>query len=273
MADVRLDGLSNFRDTGGMLLATGGTTRSGVLYRSDALISITTDGLTQLAASGIGTIVDFRTPSERAAAPDRLPQTRQFEQVELSILQGAMADMLQLSAPSAATPTADAADRGEVAEREALALSALPTLGEMYVGMLQGGADAFASVARLVAGPNDESHPAVLIHCTAGKDRTGVAAALLLCAAGAARDDVVADYASSQQHLSGAWADGMLHSISQIGIPVTPALRELATETPPAAIEQALDWVEQHHGGAAGYLAAGGLTPTELAALRRRLAA
>jgi protein-tyrosine phosphatase len=112
----------------------------------------------------------------------------------------------------------------------------------------------------------------VLVHCTAGKDRTGVAVALMLDAAGAERDAIVADYASSQANLAGPWAESMLGTITAMGVPITDSLRTLVTATPPAAIEQALTWVDGE-GGAAAYLQSGGLSDSELDALRGRLTA
>lgn len=260
---TRVDGLFNFRDTGGMPLAAGGVSRQGVLFRSDALNALTPDGLDAVAATDIGVIVDFRTPEERTAAPDRLPTDREYRVVQLSILEGAMADLAKqaLSDGAAATP-----------EQLAQVAASVPSLGDMYVGMLQHGAPQFAEVAKLIAASNDDTASAVLVHCTAGKDRTGVATALMLDAAGVDRAAVIADYASSEEHLAGPWADGMLHMITSFGLPITPQLRELATGTPPAAIEQALAWVDANHGGAAAYLQSGGLSDGELAALRTRIA-
>jgi protein-tyrosine phosphatase len=263
MIAMRIDGLYNFRDTGGMPLVSGGTTRSGVLFRSEALGTLTPAGIDDLAATDIGVIVDFRTPAEREAAPDRVPTSRPFDVVELSMLEGAMADMTQQFMKGGATASA---------EQVAGAMASIPTLGELYVGMLQHGAPQFARVARLIAASTDASPTAVLVHCTAGKDRTGVATALMLEAAGTERAAVVADYAASQDHLAGPWADGMLHMISSLGVPLTPELRTLVTGTPPEAIEQALAWVDSEHGGAAGYLLSGGLLPDELAMLRTRIA-
>ncbi|QOC24507.1 tyrosine-protein phosphatase [Microbacterium hominis] len=257
-----IEGLHNFRDTGGMPLIGGGTTRAGVLYRSAALDRLTDAGLEALADSPIGVVADFRTPDERRAAPDRLPPSRPIEILELSLLEGAMAEMAQrvLASGGAADPA--------LVEH---ALAQLPTLDQLYVGMLQHGAASFAEVARRVGASRDDEPTAVLVHCTAGKDRTGVAVALLLDAAGVERDAVVADYAASQQHLAGAWADGMLAMISSLGMPLTPALRTLVTETPPSAIRAALDWIDRTHGGAADYLATGGLSADGIDALRRRL--
>ncbi|MGO8609293.1 tyrosine-protein phosphatase, partial [Rhizobium johnstonii] len=81
-----IEGLHNFRDTGGTPLSAGGATRSGVLYRSDSLGALTPAGLAELASTRIGVVVDFRTPEERRSAPDRLPDSRPIHVVELSIL-------------------------------------------------------------------------------------------------------------------------------------------------------------------------------------------
>ncbi len=257
-----IDGLYNFRDTGGMPLTGGGATRPGVLYRSDSLDALTPTGLEQLAASPIGVVVDFRTPFERDRAPDRLPRSRPIRLVEASILEGAMSDLAQ-----------EFMRTGRVSpDAMAHALDRIPALDELYLGMLQRHAADFAEVARLVAASTDDAPTAVLVHCTAGKDRTGVATALVLDAVGADRAAVVADYASSAANLAGAWADGMLGMIEGFGMPVTPSLRELATGTPAAAMERTLAGLDAEHGGSAQYLRSGGLTDDELGALRERLA-
>ena len=109
------------------------------------------------------------------------------------------------------------------------------------------------------------------MHCTAGKDRTGVAVAVILDAVGAERDAVIDDYAQSERNLAGPWADRMLAGIEQMGAPLTPEVRELVTGTPPAAMAQAFAWIDER-GGSADYLRSGGLTEAELDGLRARLA-
>ena len=255
-----IDGTVNFRDVGGIRLGSGGTTRPGVLYRSDALAGLTETGLGQLAATPIGVVVDFRTDAERAAAPDRLPVSRPFRSVPLSILEGALTGAASDAASGHAAP--------EAVERM---LASLPTLGELYTGMLAHGAEAFADVARLVADSEDAAPTAVLVHCTAGKDRTGVAVALLLDAVGARRDAIVADYASSAANLGGDWAERMLTGLDAMGVPRLPAIVELVTASPPGAIESALAWVDAR-GGSTAYLREGGLDEAALERLRARLA-
>lgn len=269
------EGTVNFRDLGGLALKQGGTTSPGVFYRSEALNTLTAQGEAALAASPIGVVVDFRMDSERGAAPDVLPTTRPFKIVELSVMQGALAGAAQAAF---AQPAAGAAGASATADPAATAkimsdiLAEIPTLGDMYVSMLGGGGAAFAEVAALVAASTPDAPTAVLIHCTAGKDRTGVSAALILDAVGVERDVVVADYASSAANLAGPWADGMLAMMKKMGAPLTPALTNLVTGTPPEAIEQALAWVDSNFGDSATYLQAGGLTDAQLAALRARLA-
>lgn len=256
-----IDGLYNFRDTGGLPIAGGGVTQPGVLYRSASLAEVTPRGLDAFASTKVGVVVDYRTTVERDAAPDRLPTSRPIQLVNLSLLQGAMSQMTENLVPPGGSPDPDQIAR---------ALESLPTLGELYTGMLQSGVAQFVKTARLIAAETPGAPAGVLVHCTAGKDRTGVATALMLEAAGVVREAVVADYASSQQHLAGEWADGMLQRVQTMGVPLTPRLKTLITGTPPEAIEEALSWVENEHGGAAGYLRAGGLTTTELHLLQTR---
>ncbi|MCR2783708.1 MULTISPECIES: tyrosine-protein phosphatase [unclassified Microbacterium] len=263
----RLDGTVNFRDTGGMPLASGGTTREGVLYRSDALSGLTPEGLEQLAATDIDVIVDFRTPFEQQMAPDRLPASRTFRTLQLPLLEGALTALAQQAMQTgqqAGNPDAAARAIGDALER-------LPTLGTLYLGMLQHAASAFAELARAIATPS-AGNEAVLVHCTAGKDRTGVAIALILDAVGAEHDAIVADYTLSERNLVGPWADRMLGTVAAMGVPLTPALTTLVAGSPASAIEEALAWVHAQ-GGAAAYLGTGGLTDDELTALRARLTA
>ncbi|WP_162248472.1 tyrosine-protein phosphatase [Microbacterium sp. Root61] len=264
-----LDGTFNFRDLGGFPLTDGGTTRTGVFYRSDALSGLTAAGLAELSASDIGEIVDFRTAMEREMAPNRLPTDPVITVVEAPLMEGAVSGMAQEAAQSAApTDDPDAAAAATVA-----ALANLPALGDLYVAMLEHGAGTFAEVARLVAASVDERPTAVLVHCTAGKDRTGVATAVVLDAVGVERSAIVADYTATAAHLAGPWADRMFAMVTSMGLPITPALETLIAGSPPEAIEQALAWIEATHGGSAAYLQSGGLTDDELAALRRRLTA
>ncbi|WP_434968807.1 tyrosine-protein phosphatase [Microbacterium sp. bgisy207] len=262
-SDLAPQGTHNFRDIGGLPLSAGGATRTGVLYRSDALSALTDRGLEQLAGSDIGVVVDFRTAMEQQMAPDRLPASRPPHVVQLGVLEGAMAGMAQRvlrSASAAGDPQAASRIIDE-------ALAQIPPLPDLYVSMLTHGGSAFAETARTVA----RSEGAVLVHCTAGKDRTGVAIALILDAIGVERDAIVADYSISERNLAGPWTDRMFAMLEGMGLPRTPALDDLVAATPPSAIVTALEWVAAEHGGSADYLRSSGLTDDDVDTLRRRL--
>ncbi|HKT55250.1 MAG TPA: tyrosine-protein phosphatase [Microbacterium sp.] len=238
-----IDGTFNSREVAGLPLASGGVVAGGVLYRSDALAAVTDAGAATIAHSLIGTVVDFRADAEREQAPDRLPE--HVDVVRFPMLDGAVRDSGR-------------------AER------AVPSLAAVYAHLLDTHGADFAAVGRLVARPADPARPAVLVHCTAGKDRTGVAVALVLDAVGTARDAIVTDYLATAANLAGAWADGMRRRIEAAGMPLTPELDELLAGTTRPAIESVFAHVDAG-GGAAEYLLRHGLSAPDLDALRSRL--
>ena len=257
-----LDGTYNYRDLGGLPLVGGGTTAASVFARSDALHALTPTGVAQLAASTITTIVDFRMAEERAIAHDRLPHDRRIHDVHLPVAQGALSHIY-----------VDAAEERVLGDHTRLGRAAtdgmahLPSLAEIYAEMLAGGATVFAQVAQKIADGEN-----VLIHCTAGKDRTGVCAALLLDAVSVDRTAIIEDYTLTQAHLGGEWLTHMEKLVRELGVPLTPALTEIMGGSPASAIESVLTWIDEH-GGAAGYLRSGGLSDEAASALRARLSA
>ena len=145
-----------------------------------------------------------------------------------------------------------------------------PSLAEVYALMLDATVPQLLAVAELVAsaaGP-------VLLHCAAGKDRTGLAVAVLLTAVGVPEELVVADYVRSGDKR----ADLLERMAQSQAPPQREAYRARLAEAPaelfdaPAAvIAGVLARLAAHHGGAVGWLAAGGLDPDVLAGLRDRL--
>lgn len=254
----------NARELGGLPTTDGGELASGVLFRSDALSSLTEDGVRAFAELRIGTVIDLRTDAERARAADVLPADGSVKLVPLSVQGGAMDEMVQKLLPSG--------DGAALSEAQIAAVVAqVPTLEELYLAILGSSATQFAEVARAVVTASGTDRPGVLFHCTAGKDRTGLAAALLLSVAGVGRDAIVDDYTLTEKNLAKGFAEALAALITSMGMPLTPRLKTLATESPASAIEAALDWVEAEHGDAARYLLSGGLTTAELDALRRAL--
>lgn len=251
-------GLANLPTEGGGRVAP-------VLFRSDALASLTPAGIQALADLGIGTVIDLRTDAERARAADVLPEDGSVEFVPLPVLGGAMDEMVQRLLP------ASGATASPTPEQLAAAVEQVPTLPELYTSILENSAAQFVALARAVIAAAPTERPGVLFHCTAGKDRTGLAAALLLSVAGVSRDRIVADYTKTEANLAGPFAQQLKGLITSMGMPLTPRLETLATKSPAEAIEAALDWVAAEHGDAHGYLASGGLSDAESDELRGAL--
>ncbi|MDQ1083351.1 protein-tyrosine phosphatase [Microbacterium sp. SORGH_AS 344] len=161
-----VSGATNFRDTGG-LPAGGARTRTGVLYRSGNLVAVDDDGMQALRRLGIRRVIDLRDETEVAHAPSRLDDLAVEVQHEPLFL-------------------------GSVASFFARDVS----LDELYAAIVDDSADRVVAVVRGIL-----SAQPVLVHCTVGKDRTGVTVAIALAAAGVDRDAVVADYARTEDLL------------------------------------------------------------------------
>jgi protein-tyrosine phosphatase len=233
-----LPGIYNLRDTGGYR-AGSATTRWGKLFRSDALHRLDEAGRARLVELGIAHIVDLRGDDERRSAPSRVDAS------------GITVHHLPVF------------DEASPASQAGAAIG----LAKVYDHMVDArGANLVRAIRVIAASADDE---AVLVHCTAGKDRTGLVIAFALLAAGVERDEVVADYAATAEHLAGEWADLMLDAIRVAGHQVTPELHELMTASPAPVLEALLERIDREYGSITAYLAANGLAEAD----RERLAA
>ena len=235
-------GMQNFRDVGGLSTSAGGEIRRGVLYRSDA------PRRGDPAPAGVAwppaTVIDLRSVEEREREHPLASAGSDVRSIPLMAEAGIV--RLAEAPPARATGVAD-----------------------LYRRTLTRVGPAFASVARLIgasAGPT-------LVHCTAGKDRTGLVVAVVLSAAGVADGEIVGDYVRTQANM-----EGVIERIA-----TTPGLAEGAAlvrrieqtqpeilTAPASAIVAALALIDAA-GGAAAWLAGHGLTDAELAQLRARL--
>ena len=251
---VDLDGPSNFRDLGGLPIAGGSVTRSGLVYRADRLCTLSDTDLRRLEAAGIRHVFDLRSEAEAAEFPDRLP---------------AGADYVRLSMTSDQTFQArtiyERIVDGEIKSyREADMVAG-------YLRMLQNFGPSLARIVRQVG----QGEPTV-IHCTAGKDRTGVASMLLLDLAGVAAEHVVADYALSSERRPSLQRDqtearSLIPLLEDYGLDPTDFAP--LWEARPAVMSATLEGLHDRWGGAAGYLAAAGMDTDDLAATRASLQA
>ncbi|WP_160050368.1 MULTISPECIES: tyrosine-protein phosphatase [unclassified Nocardiopsis] len=180
-----LSSAPNFRDLGGLRTATGHTVRRGLVYRSDALHSIDADELPVYEGLGIRQLVDLRTPHERQSLPDITPEGAEYAAVAVQDPEAAGANFsLSLADPEKA--------------RSMFADGAAERFMHQVYRELVTDAEALTGyrdlVERAAKGPT-----ALVFHCSAGKDRTGWGAALILQLLGADRATVVADYLASNE--------------------------------------------------------------------------
>ena len=169
-----VEGAANLRDLGGYVARDGRALRWGVLYRSDALADLSDDDVAYLERLGLRRVVDFRSEGERERDPDRLPPGA------LPVLQPIVGEGL---------------DPRELQDQllsgETTAEGAAAWLVEGNRAFVTGFDGVYARFLRDLAEPG--SLP-TLFHCTAGKDRAGYAAALVLMALDVPRDAILRDY-------------------------------------------------------------------------------
>jgi protein tyrosine/serine phosphatase len=170
---IALQGSTNFRDIGGYATRTGETVRWKRVYRSDALARLTDDDITLLTPLQVATLIDLRSMQElETSGHSRLVTDHGVTHRHLPFL------------PESTNP---------------VDYQNLPPLSELYVQMIERGAPTVRAVFDALA--DDATYPAV-IHCAAGKDRTGVTIALLLRTLGVADEVIAADYALTDGYLA-----------------------------------------------------------------------
>jgi len=139
------------------------------------------------------------------------------------------------------------------------------SLGDVYRALVDGSASRLVEAARAVL----EVQP-VLVHCTVGKDRTGLSVALILAAAGVDDDAVLADYARTEALLPATRNESVLRYLRQ-RYPGARHLEDLVTRSPAEAMRAVFDDLRLRYGSVVEYLQAYGLTAVEIAELRRAL--
>jgi protein tyrosine/serine phosphatase len=225
---LAIDGLINLRDLGGLPTASGATTRPGRLLRSESPHTLSVSGLQELLDLGIGAVVDLRTTSEREQRPSPLAE----------------AGVHTLHAPIF-TDDEDYPDH-------------LSTAAEVYCWWLRERRNGVAAAMSAIA---DAPSAPVLVHCHAGKDRTGVVVALVLRLAGVSIDDIADDYAISGVQLAEMLARDRVTAIER-GMDHVRVERLFTVRR--EAMVQTMDCVDVEHGGAVSLMRAIGLDETRI---------
>jgi protein-tyrosine phosphatase len=252
---IALQGAANVRDLGGLPLRGGGATAPGVLLRADNLQGLTAHDVGRLVGDlGVRAVVDLRTEVEvELEGPGPLVSEERVEIRHRSLMPevGARTDV----AVDGALPWQGREfenDRGESGAVQAY-LSYLLDRPDSVVGALR-------DVAYAPGG--------VVVHCAAGKDRTGMVCALALEMAGVQRAAVIADYVATGERLEPLLA--RLRASASYAADLEG--RPMESHRPRAeTMRRTLELVDERHGGAAGWLAAHGFEAADASALRQRL--
>lgn len=237
----------NLRDLGGVRTEDGHRVRRGVVYRSAALTDLAGDRLAAVRALGIRTIIDLRRNAERQAFPTP------WEAMGSTDYWARDYDY------------SDADHRARMRRPDFTADHARASMLTLYAELPYEQAESYARLFRAIA---DGEGP-VLFHCAVGKDRTGVAAALILMAAGVSRADILADYAVTESF-------DLQASPHARGWPDQPEERKAAFApllgVSPDYLEATFDVLEQQSGDIETYLRDTlGLSDAERAALHAQL--
>ena len=234
----------NVRDLGGVPLADGTETRYGELVRADNIARMGADGWRALADHGVTRIVDLRWPEEIEDDPPR----------DVDI------DVVNVSVFGELDPNFDDPIDEYVPTNDAAGY-----FGWMYERAWEAHG---AEIARALAAIADAPAGVTLFHCFAGKDRTGLVAALLLRLAGATIEEVAADYA-----LSGPSWEADSRWIDSAPTEEDRRRRTIRVQAPAAAMAGALRLLEERFGSVEEYLRGAGLDEERMQRLRQRLAA
>ncbi|WP_433500435.1 tyrosine-protein phosphatase [Sphaerimonospora sp. CA-214678] len=256
---INLNGAVNVRDLGGLPTVDGGVTRFGRILRSDNLQGLTDGDVDRLVWDlKLRNVVDLRSVAEvRLEGPGPLTRVAEVGIHHLSLLPeggrftDAGADTVDERAlPRRAEHTED--DRAE------------PRLTRYYRGYLRDRPDSVLAALRVLAADDGTA----VVHCAAGKDRTGVVSALALAVAGATPEAIVADYVATGVRLAAVLARLRSSETYRADLDAQPAD---AHDPRAEYMTRFLAGLDRRFGGPLGWLTANGWTDDDTRALRARL--
>lgn len=249
---IPVEGSNNFRDIGGYKTADGREVKWGILYRSAAMNRITPAGFAQMKALGIKTNVDFRATQERTSAPTVWPADMKVAVYS----QDYDMDM---------TPFMAFFQKGNVTAEETRAMMAV-----FYADAPFKFAGQYKRLMRLIL----DGETPLVYNCSAGKDRTGVATALILTILGVPRGTVTEDYLLSNRYYTpdmpkaGEKEDPMMAAFRRVPPDVVQALMGVDARY----LDAAFAAIEAREGGWERYVREDlGLSAADVAALKTRL--
>lgn len=233
-----LEGTLNTRDLGGLPASGGRVTQTGKVFRSDGPAGLTDADLDLLERLALTTVIDLRNQAECEREPSRFLTRPRYSVHHIEVW------------PQIYASGHEIADRYDITA--------------FYFAALDYAGAAFADATRLVT----HAPGAALFHCSAGKDRTGLLAALLLEAVGVDRDVVLEDFALTDDRIE-PLRQRLLSYAEQEGLPRSEFQRLLGAK--PELMAPALAHLDSRYGGAVAYLAKAGVDDDTFAALEHKL--
>ena len=197
---VTLEGAVNFRDIGGIKTSNNKFIKSGILFRSDELSQLTDSDLKTVEKLNLKVIIDFRSLKERSTKIDRVPPDGKIRQVNLPIIQ----------------------QREDIPKWrfmiwwmfEARESDFSKFLAEHYKEIAFENSNRIREIITLIA---DKNNLPALIHCAAGKDRTGVITAIIQLLLGLSREQVLNEYLATNDYL-GSRFDKMIQKFRRMSL-------------------------------------------------------
>ncbi len=232
-APMDFESANNIRELGGYINGDGIPLKKHVLLRGGDLSLLTEKEVGRLEAYGIKTSIDLRISKEKKASD---PFNESNHLVYYAI------------------PIAGAVDT---------ACAPKDLLYTLYVDILENHKEALRREIRIIAGESE----GIIFHCTAGKDRTGVTAMLILAVCGVCEDQIIADYASSGDN-NRAVTMRQLAQLKDSGITDIPM--EIF-ESDPDTMRRTLDYLNERYGGPVNYMKTIGVTGEEMQKIREKM--
>ncbi|MGF1462536.1 MAG: tyrosine-protein phosphatase [Maricaulaceae bacterium] len=234
---ISLDGVHNFRDFGGWTAAEGAFVPRGRLLRSGQLSRATPDDQRAIAALGVTLVADLRRPSERQAEPSPWSAMGAPEVMVDELSGDGLAPHMRFLMEAELTPASTRAFMQETYAR----LPFEPSHQHLFSETLRRAAD---------------DHGPLLIHCAAGKDRTGVLAAVLLTVLGVSREAIYADYVFTNEAVD---LDALLPALAERVSRRRGQTLDAEAVRPMMGVEAgyldaAFAAIDAHHGGVEGYV-------------------
>lgn len=251
---IRLEGAPNFRDFGAYTTADGRPLRRGLLFRSGTLSALTKADFAQLSAMGLALVCDLRSQTEVNQHPTPWPSGWRPQVMHLDV----SADLRSGDPGIRHVLRNDPTARGA----EAMMLRTYRQIPRAVQGHLR---------ALLCALASEHALP-VILHCTAGKDRTGVLVALIQRALGVAWDDVLADYLLTRHHVTTRLHADVASTLAiTLGVPAPHDVVTTVTDVRESYLQAAFAAIDETHGSLDNYWTHVGLDVALLTQLRQRL--